>query len=680
MRVLIIPDKFKGTLRADEAARAIAAGWLSARPGDQLELLPVSDGGDGFGEIVGQLIGAEKQISATINAAHEPIQASWWWSAESQTAVVESANIIGLAMLPPGRFHPFELDTLGLGQLMHLIAKEHPGARLIIGIGGSATNDGGFGMARGLGYRFLDLSGYCLDRWLALDALLRIEPPAEAAHFREITIACDVQNPLLGPEGASRIYGPQKGLRPEDFSPAEKSFTRLVEVVRSQMQKDCSDEPGTGAAGGLGYGLRVFADGQFEPGFDIFSRLSNLPQKIVAADLIITAEGSIDAQTEMGKGTGAIAALARQYKKRCIGLAGYLPQKENRVFDLALGIAPDLTTIDEALRNPTRWLEKLSALAAAKIPLLILALLSLFLSACSAPPTARNTPTPAESRAVAYLAREVPAWFRDNGCYSCHNNGDGARALFVASARGQNVKDSLTDTLAWLHKPSAWDDNKGDPAASDQRLADIQFALALATASRANLITDPTILTSAARRLVPHQAADGAWHVESQNDVGSPVTYGTTLATYYAWKILGEANDPANSAALSSAAKWLSQIQPKNIPAAAALLLFAANHRHHEKQFTAQSYLLKHQLSSGGWGPYPNAPAEIFDTALALLALTSANTRDPALERARAYLESQQNTDGSWPATTRPTCGESYAQQISTSAWATLALMASRPH
>jgi hypothetical protein len=160
-------------------------------------------------------------------------------------------------------------------------------------------------------------------------------------------------------------------------------------------------------------------------------------------------------------------------------------------------------------------------------------------------------------------------------------------------------------------------------------------------------------------------------------DVGSPVTYGTALATYFAWKTLREANEPANSPALTSASNWLSRIEPKNIPAASALLFFASDHRHHEKKFVAQSYLLKHQLPNGGWGPYPNAPAEIFDTALALLALTFANTADPALERGRAFLESQQNADGSWPATTRPTGGESYAQQISTTAWATLALLQS---
>src|SRR5688500_10722049 len=212
MRVLVVPDKFKGTLRADEAAQAIATGWRSTRPNDTLQLLPMSDGGDGFGPIIGGLLQASRQTAQTINAAHEPINAQWWWSENSRTAIVESANIIGLAMLPAGVFHPFELDTLGLGQLLLHISREHPGGNLIIGIGGSGTNDAGFGLARGLGFRFFDLTGFCLERWLALPSLSQIEHPEKGTSFSKVTIACDVQNPLLGPNGASRIYGPQKGL------------------------------------------------------------------------------------------------------------------------------------------------------------------------------------------------------------------------------------------------------------------------------------------------------------------------------------------------------------------------------------------------------------------------------------------------------------------------------------
>src|SRR5687768_17128173 len=193
MRVLIIPDKFKGTLTAQQASEAIASGWREKRPADQLELLPMSDGGDGFGEVLGRLLGAQERTAEVLNAAHETIRTTWWWSDSHATAVLESAKVIGLAMLPPGKFHPFELDTCGLGQLLRQIAAEHSGQRVIIGIGGSATNDAGFGMARGLGYRFEDASAYCIDRWLELDHLFRIKSPQDKVSFLEVIIASDVQ-------------------------------------------------------------------------------------------------------------------------------------------------------------------------------------------------------------------------------------------------------------------------------------------------------------------------------------------------------------------------------------------------------------------------------------------------------------------------------------------------------
>jgi glycerate kinase len=368
MKVLIVPDKFKGTLTASQAAEAIAAGWRSARPDDHVALLPMTDGGDGFGEILGGLLHAERRTIETVNAAREAIQAEWWSSREHDIAVVESANIIGLAMLPPGRFHPFQLDTRGLGQVLRHVANQTNGAQLLIGIGGSATNDAGFGLALGLGFRFQDGTGHCLDRWLELDRLWKIERPPNPPRFRKVTIACDVQNPLLGPEGASRVYGPQKGLRPEDFPIADRCFERFTEIVRRELNRDCASEPGTGAAGGLGYGLRAFLDGTFKPGFEIFAEAANLHAEIRAADLVITGEGSIDRQTQMGKGTGAVAKLARAEGKRCIALAGVVaPDLEPGTFEFAMSMVPALTTREEAFREPARWLARLGTEAAKRL-------------------------------------------------------------------------------------------------------------------------------------------------------------------------------------------------------------------------------------------------------------------------------------------------------------------------
>jgi glycerate kinase len=217
MNVLILPDKFKGTLTARAAAQAIAAGWRRGRSGDSLSLLPMSDGGDGFGGVLGGLMGAREQKAGTVDAAHRPCVARWWWEPKTRTAVIESAAAIGLAMLPPGEFHPFALDTFGLGAIIEAAAAK--GARrCLMGIGGSATNDGGFGMARALGWRFLDGEDRPIEQWTYLERLERIQAPPRRLRFGRWLVAVDVQNPLLGPRGATRVYGPQKGLSPGDFA------------------------------------------------------------------------------------------------------------------------------------------------------------------------------------------------------------------------------------------------------------------------------------------------------------------------------------------------------------------------------------------------------------------------------------------------------------------------------
>jgi glycerate kinase len=364
MRVLIVPDKFKGTLSAREAAEAIAAGWREHRPDDQLDLVPMSDGGDGFGPIIGELLGGEERRTETMDAAHEAITAPWWWSPSRRTAVIESANVIGLAMLPRGRHHPFELDTFGLGRLLRSAASEE--IDVLIGIGGSATNDAGFGMARGLGFRFEDATGYCIERWTELDRLMGIIPPMQPVRFKRTVVACDVQNPLLGSSGASRVYGPQKGLRAEDFPTADRCFERLVDIVRRDLEIDCAAEPGTGAAGGLGFGLRAFLNGTFKPGFEIFAQAAKLDERIARTDLVVTAEGAIDQQTAMGKGTGAIAGRAREAGKPCIGLAGLLHGNADASgFLVALGAAPRVISPEESMRQPAKWLAHIAREAAA---------------------------------------------------------------------------------------------------------------------------------------------------------------------------------------------------------------------------------------------------------------------------------------------------------------------------
>ena len=259
-----------------------------------------------------------------------------------------------------------------------------------------------------------------------------------------------------------------------------------------------------------------------------------------------------------------------------------------------------------------------------------------------------------EQRAIAFLETQVPAWHRDNHCYSCHNNGDAARALYRAAKLGFRVSPAaLADTTAWLSRPLDWDNNKGDPGFSDKRLARIQFAASLAEAVDAGFIKDRRLLRQAAESLLPHQAADGSWPVEADANLGSPTTYGAVLATVIANRILPNA----------AADRWLRERKPASTMDAAALVI--AGHT----EFTAM--ILRAQNSDGGFGPYINSPSEPFDTAISLLALKDIT----AIKRGRNYLIRMQEADGGWPATTRPAGSQSYAQRMSTSAWATLSLL-----
>jgi len=245
MRVLIVPDKFKGTLAAGAVAAALARGWRRGRPADTVTRLPMSDGGDGFGALISTALGARPQRVRTVDAAHRPCMARWWWEAKSRRAILESATAIGLALLPPGRYHPFELDTFGLGKVFKAAAAK--GARrCLIGIGGSATNDAGFGLALALGWQFLDKGGKRIERWTELTRLSQIRPPERPLRFRELVVAVDVQNPLLGARGATRIYGPQKGIRPEDVAAAEGCLRRLARVFETQFGWSPASEPGAG--------------------------------------------------------------------------------------------------------------------------------------------------------------------------------------------------------------------------------------------------------------------------------------------------------------------------------------------------------------------------------------------------------------------------------------------------
>jgi glycerate kinase len=369
LRVLVCPDKFKGTLTATEAADAMAAGWRRVRPDDTIERLPISDGGDGFGELLGAQHDAEEMVCPTVDAAHRPVRARWWWEPKRRLAIIEAARVIGLAMLPAGRFHPFELDTFGLGAVIRAAVAKRP-ADLLIGIGGSATNDAGFGLARAWGWDFLDAAGKSITNWTDLVGLQRVLEGSLPARFPTLHVAVDVQNALLGARGATRIYGPQKGIRSEDVRPAEYALARLVEVLAGPRRsvRTLANAPGAGAAGGLGFGLSVFFDGELEPGFARFARETDFGKRVEWADVVVTGEGALDDTTvRMGKGVGQVARLCGRLKTPCLGLAGSvnLGKAGPGPFAVVAGIVPELATLDEARAKPSHWLRELARRTAA---------------------------------------------------------------------------------------------------------------------------------------------------------------------------------------------------------------------------------------------------------------------------------------------------------------------------
>lgn len=298
-------------------------------------------------------------------------------------------------------------------------------------------------------------------------------------------------------------------------------------------------------------------------------------------------------------------------------------------------------------------------------------------------------PSPAdgpEQRAVEYLAGEVRRWRQENDCYSCHNNGDAARALMTAERQSFVVKDgALAETLEFIASPDRWDANgKGAPAANDQDLARVQFAAALVTASELGYVRDPAATRRAARLVAERQASDGSWPVGPSDLAGSPATYGRFLGTAMALRTLRHASSTEFRSRVEKGEAWLRGARASNVLDAAAILMDPGSRTGEALAARTEMCLdliRRGQGTNGGWGPYVNSPAEVFDTAVVLIALAGLEATPEMTEmaaRGRAYLLSTQEPGGGWPETTRPSGSDSYAQHISTTGWATLALLATR--
>ena len=324
MKILVAPDKFKGTLNASEVAQNIAKGLLDVLPDAQIEVVPMADGGEGTAEAICDVRGC----SWIECKAHDPlgreINARYGWIDQEKLAVMEMSEAAGMRRLSGSERDPVRATTFGVGEMI-LDAAKSGANEIIVGLGGSATNDGGFGMARALGFRFyFEQEHEHEHKGTRITDLLELKNIEKPSHLElpKIIAAVDVKNSLLGENGATRVFGPQKGASKSDFDNLERALTRLADVVAKQFGFDYRNETGAGAAGGLGFGLLSFCGATIRPGFEVVAEAVGLEAKMKDADLVITGEGSLDRQTLEGKTPAGVARLARKLGKPVFAIVG----------------------------------------------------------------------------------------------------------------------------------------------------------------------------------------------------------------------------------------------------------------------------------------------------------------------------------------------------------------------
>jgi glycerate kinase len=371
MRILIAPDKFKGSLSAQQVAENIALGIRDVIADAQIEIAPVADGGEGTAEVICKARGGEWVTCRAHGPLGNPIEARYVWLSENASAVIEMSEAAGLRALKDEVRDVLRANTFGVGEMLLDGAKR--GAReIIVGLGGSVTNDGGFGMARALGFRFFDQQDNEIEKTVDLISVVRIEAPVAAgvSPARQpasasggppqirIAAACDVKNPLLGENGATRTFGPQKGATPDELEILERALTRLADTVTTELGCDFRNNPGAGAAGGLGFGLMSFCSGELRPGFDIVADAVELEEKIRSADVVITGEGKLDRQTLEGKAPAGVALLARKFGKRVFAVVGRAApdQQVRNTFDRVYELGGSIPQARELLRERAREL------------------------------------------------------------------------------------------------------------------------------------------------------------------------------------------------------------------------------------------------------------------------------------------------------------------------------------
>jgi len=359
MRIVVAVDSFKGSMRSDEAGEIIAGGLRDGLPDAEIVVIPVADGGEGTTDAVVRAAGGELRRVSVTGPLGDPTTAVYGVLPDGRTAVMEMASASGIELVPPGRLDPMTATTYGTGELLRAAMED--GARdIILGIGGSATVDGGIGMAQALGYRLLADDGTECGRGggaLAKVATIDLDNVLPALAGIRIRVACDVTNPLLGERGAARVFGPQKGATPEMVEELERGLGRLARVWIAHGMVDRVDRPGDGAAGGLGAGLRAFCSAEIVSGAELVAEITGFDREIATADLLVTGEGRTDEQTPAGKLCAVLAAKARASGAGTILISGAVagdPSEAFELFDAVFAAVLDVESLEEVVEHGRR--------------------------------------------------------------------------------------------------------------------------------------------------------------------------------------------------------------------------------------------------------------------------------------------------------------------------------------
>jgi glycerate kinase len=364
MKIVIAPDSFKDSLSAEGVATAIAQGIRDAFPDADLVLCPMADGGEGTVDAILAVLPGERRSASVSGPLGAEVTARWGWLPEARTAIIEMAEASGLQLLTLEQRDASHSCTFGTGQLI-LEAVEAGAEKIILTIGGSATNDGGAGMLSALGVRFYDFSGSELPPGgLALAQLSRVDlshfdPRLQALQF---SVAADVDNPLCGPHGASFIFGRQKGANPQQIEALDHALAHFADCCAQVLEHDRRDEPGAGAAGGMGFAAKAFLGAEFRPGVEVVAELAGLEDKTRGADLVITGEGRCDAQTLRGKTPMGVARVAQRQGVPVVILAGTLGEGYQALYEhginAAFAIVSGPMTLADACADAPRLLRE----------------------------------------------------------------------------------------------------------------------------------------------------------------------------------------------------------------------------------------------------------------------------------------------------------------------------------